>query len=122
MYDKKINKYVMYDFNIDIKYSYIQKNKIIQFYKDYNKYNKIINKYIKNNYFDNELTETDIEKKINKNYTKMLNHLIIIILYYINEYKIIENSLIKDILNIYISKYDNNIDKYMENIKINLFN
>jgi len=120
--DKQIKKKIIYDIDIDIDinitYSPIELNKINSFYKKYNKYNNIFNKYIKNNYIDiTKLEKNEIEHKLKANYVNIVNHLIIIILYYINQYKIIEDNTIQRIINQYLSKYNNNIDTYIEKIK-----
>jgi hypothetical protein len=116
--DKQIKKKIIYNFDINITYSTIELKKINDFYKKYNKYNDIIFKYIKNNYIDiTKLTQNEIEHKLKTNYINIVNHLIIIILYYINQYKIIEDNTIQRIITPYLSKYNNNIDTYIENIK-----
>jgi hypothetical protein len=122
-YYKNIHKQVIYDFDIPLLTKIIKdnnkNNKIKTFYSKYNKYNKILYNYNKNNNLDyKKLGAIEFKNKLQKNIINIINHNIIILLYYAYNYNIIQSDKIYELL---IAKVGNNIDNYMNTIKfINL--
>ena len=119
-YYKNIHKQVIYDFNIPLLEKIIKdnnknNNNVKQFYSKYNKYNTILYNYNKNNYLDyKKLGAIEFKNKLIKNLINIINHYIILILYYLDHYNIIE---INNIDKIVKNKVGNNINNYMNNIR-----